>query len=213
MRSAGLCVRTLDDFGQNIGVNVGEKGVACRRLRVRGTPGHGSTPYKANNALLTAAAVIGRISDYRPSPRFDELWRTRVETMGLSEEAQRELLDPSRIDAFLDTLPIPGPGAHLHACTHTTFSCNTIGPGSDGDLAPTRMKTNTIPDCIDIGVDVRTLPGESADDVDAHLRAALGDLYDKVEIQVVMNDRARGESITMPADSAREPASTSGRAP
>lgn len=186
--SAGL--HTGPSEAPFIGVNVGEKGVAWRRLRVRGTPGHGSTPYKANNALLTAAAVIGRISDYRPSPRFDELWRTRVETMGLSEEAQRELLDPSRIDAFLDTLPIPGPGAHLHACTHTTFSCNTIGPGSDGDLAPTRMKTNTIPDCIDIGVDVRTLPGESADDVDAHLRAALGDLYDKVEIQVVMNDPA-----------------------
>ncbi|HZX56536.1 MAG TPA: M20/M25/M40 family metallo-hydrolase, partial [Ilumatobacteraceae bacterium] len=33
-----------------ISVNVGEKGVAWRRLRVRGTPGHGSTPFKADNA-------------------------------------------------------------------------------------------------------------------------------------------------------------------
>ena len=52
------------------------------------------------------------------------------------------------------------------------------------------MKTNVIPDCVDIGVDVRTLPGEHAEDVDAHLRAALGDLYDRVEVEIVMNDAA-----------------------
>ncbi len=173
-----------------VGVNVGEKGVAWRTLRVRGTPGHGSTPFKADNALMTAAAVVQRIGDYRPAPRFHELWRTRVETLGVDEEVQRDLLDPERIDAFLDALPSPGPGAHLHACTHTTFSCNTIGPGTDGAAEATRMKTNVIPDCVDIGVDVRTLPGEGADDVDAHLRAALGDLYERVEVQVVMNDAA-----------------------
>ena len=173
-----------------VGINVGEKGVAWRRLRVRGTPGHGSTPFKADNALMTAAAVVQRIGEYRPSPRFHELWRTRVETLGVSDEVQRELLDSERIDAFLDTLPLPGPGAHLHACTHTTFSCNTIGPGSDGPDQATPMKTNVIPDCVDIGVDVRTLPGEHAEDVDAHLRAALGDLYDRVEVEIVMNDPA-----------------------
>ena len=52
------------------------------------------------------------------------------------------------------------------------------------------MKTNVIPDCVDIGVDVRTLPGEGADDVDAHLRAALGDLYEKVEVEIAMSDPA-----------------------
>ncbi len=173
-----------------VGINVGEKGVAWRRLRVHGTPGHGSTPFKADNALMTAAAVVQRIGEYRPSPRFHELWRTQVETLGVSQDAQRDLLDPERIDEFLDSLPFPGPGALLHACTHTTFSCNTIGPGSDGPEGPTPMKTNVIPDCVDIGVDVRTLPGEGADDVDAHLRAALGDLYEKVEVEVVMNDPA-----------------------
>src|SRR5215831_16010626 len=35
----------------NVTVHVGEKGVAWRRLRIRGTPGHGSMPYGANNAL------------------------------------------------------------------------------------------------------------------------------------------------------------------
>jgi acetylornithine deacetylase/succinyl-diaminopimelate desuccinylase-like protein len=168
-----------------IGINVGEKGVAWRTLRIKGTPGHGSAPFKADNALLTAAAVMQRIGEYRPSPRFHELWRTKVETLGVPDEVQRELLDAARIDAFLDTLPAKSGAPHLHACTHTTFSCNTIGSGGSD-----RMKHNVIPDSIDVGVDIRTLPGETADDVDAHLRAALGDLYDRVEVEVVMNDPA-----------------------
>ncbi len=52
------------------------------------------------------------------------------------------------------------------------------------------MKTNVIPDCVDIGVDMRTLPGERHDDVTAHLSAALGDLFDKVEVEVIMDDPA-----------------------
>ena len=175
-----------------VGINVGEKGVAWRTLRVKGTPGHGSTPFKADNALMTAAAVMQRIGEYRPSPRFHELWRTQVSTLGLSPEAERDLLDAERIDAFLDGLP-GRTGAHLHACTHTTFSCNTLATaGTD------RMKHNVIPDAIDIGVDVRTLPGEGADDVDAHLRAALGDLYDRVEVEVVMNDPASMSRVDTP---------------
>ena len=167
-----------------VGINVGEKGVAWRTLRIKGTPGHGSAPFKADNALMTAAAVMQRIGEYRPSPRFHELWRTKVETLGVPPEVQRELLDTDTIDAFLDTLPT-GAASHLHACTHTTFSCNTIGTGGSG-----RLKHNVIPDSIDVGVDIRTLPGETADDVDAHLRAALGDLYDRVDVQIVMNDPA-----------------------
>jgi acetylornithine deacetylase/succinyl-diaminopimelate desuccinylase-like protein len=188
-----------------VGINVGEKGVAWRRLRVRGTPGHGSAPFKADNALMTAAAVIQRIGDYRPAPRFHELWRTRVETLGVGDAAKAALLDPAQIDAFLDELPVPGPGPHLHACTHTTFSCNTIGPGTGGPGfdgpgvdGPTPMKTNVIPDCVDIGVDIRTLPGEGADDVDAHLRAALGALYDRVEIEIIMNDPATTSRVDTP---------------
>lgn len=167
-----------------VGINVGEKGVAWRTLRIKGTPGHGSAPFKADNALMTAAAVMQRIGQYRPSPRFHELWRTKVESLGVPPEVQRELLDADTIDAFLDTLPA-GAASHLHACTHTTFSCNTIGSGGSD-----RLKHNVIPDSIDVGVDIRTLPGETADDVDAHLRAALGDLYDRVDVQIVMNDPA-----------------------
>ena len=77
---------------------------------------------------------------------------------------ERERLD---VDAFLDELPSVPAAAHLHACTHTTFSPNLVDGGE--------MKTNVIPDHVVVDVDIRTLPGEGPEEVDAHLRAALGD--------------------------------------
>ncbi len=161
-----------------ITVTVGEKGVAWRRLRMRGTPGHGSMPYRSDNALVRAAGVINRLTEYAPAPRVHELWRERIDTLELPGDVRAMLADPNQIDAVLATLPGRS-GAALHACCHTTFSCNVI----EG-----RMKTNVIPDSVDLNVDIRTLPGEDAASVDAHLRTALGDLYDQVEIEVIMND-------------------------
>ena len=162
-----------------IGVMVGEKGVAWRRLRVHGTPGHGSMPYRVDNALVKAAAVIQRLADYRPAPRFHELWPARVEALGIPDEWKEQLLDPDHIDQFLAELPSAAAAAHFHACTHTTFSPNLV----DGGV----MKTNVIPDSVSIDVDVRTMPGDSTEEVTEHLRGALGDLADHVVLKVMIH--------------------------
>jgi acetylornithine deacetylase/succinyl-diaminopimelate desuccinylase-like protein len=177
--AGGLHVGTEDRA--MVGVHVAEKGVAWRRLRVRGTPGHGSAPYRSDNALVKAAAIIQRLTEYSPAPRAHEMWRQQVESFGLDEQTTAMLLDPAQIDDALASIPHLGLARHLHACSHTTFSCNLIEGA---------MKTNTIPSLIDIGVDVRTLPGEDAADVQAHLDAALGDLAGEVEVEIVMNDAA-----------------------
>jgi acetylornithine deacetylase/succinyl-diaminopimelate desuccinylase-like protein len=44
-------------------------------------------------------------------------------------------------------------------------------------------KTNMIPDSVVLEVDIRTLPGQSGDDVRALIAEALGDLADRVEIE------------------------------
>ncbi len=169
-----------------ISVSVAEKGVAWRRLTVRGTPGHGSMPFRMDNALVTAAAVVQRLAEYRPPPQFHELWRNQVAAMGVPDELKERLLDPAEIDAALDEMPSAALATHLHACTHTTFSPNMLTPGAGG-----RMKTNVIPDIVEIDVDIRTLPGEDGDDVAEHLRTALGDeLVERVEVGTLIDDRA-----------------------
>ena len=175
-----------------VGVNIAEKGVAWRRLVVRGTPGHGSMPFRpggrVDNALVVTAGVVQRLADYRPAPRFHELWRERVATLNIDDSLRTLLLDESKIDDVLDGMPAPA-AAHLHACTHTTFSPN---------LADGQMKTNVIPDEVAINVDIRTLSGEGPAEVEGHLRAALGDLYDRVEVSPIMNDPASTSPIDTP---------------
>lgn len=178
--NGGLHDGTADD--PVVGITVAEKGVAWRRLRVRGTPGHGSMPFRIDNALVKAAAVIGRLAEYRPAPRFHELWHEQVRNMDVPEPVRAALVDPTAIDDLLDAMPSAALAAHVHACTHTTVSPNLVNGGV--------MKTNVIPGAVDIDVDIRTMPGETGADVDAHLRAALGDLYHDVSVTVLLDDPA-----------------------
>ena len=48
-------------------VLVGEKGTFWSKLTVHGTPGHGSQPFRTDNALVTAAEVVRRIAEYQPA--------------------------------------------------------------------------------------------------------------------------------------------------
>jgi len=167
---------SLDPHGtRHVVVNVGEKGVAWRRLRVRGRPSHGSMPFGADSALVKAAEVVRRLAEYRPEARIDETWRAQVAVMNAPAELKEALLDPRRVFDVLGTLP-PGVAAMCHASTHTTFSPNVVHGG---------QKTNIIPDVVEIEVDIRTLPGTTAADVDEHLRRALGPLAEHVDVSVI----------------------------
>jgi acetylornithine deacetylase/succinyl-diaminopimelate desuccinylase-like protein len=173
--------------GTTVSLRVAEKGLAWRRLRVRGTPGHGSMPFGADNAVVNAAEVVRRIAAYSSEPRIDELWERFVSNTDWPEPLRSAALDPSRFDEALAMLE-PRAAKLAHACTHTTFSPNVVRGGS---------KTNIIPDEVDIEVDIRTLPGDDDAEVAAHLRAALGDLADGVEVlRLPFPDAAATQSPT-----------------
>jgi acetylornithine deacetylase/succinyl-diaminopimelate desuccinylase-like protein len=173
------------DGSRRIAISVGEKGLAWRRLRISGTPAHGSMPYRADNALITAAEVVRRLAAYRPAPYLDDLWRGQVEAMDVPADVKADLLDPGRLDGALASLP-PALARRCHATTHTTFSPNVVHGG---------QKTNMIPDEVMLEVDIRTVPGETAGDVDAHLLAALGDLAGRVDVTPLQSAMASRSPI------------------
>ncbi len=174
--------------GKKVGISIGEKGIAWRRIEVGGTPGHGSMPYGADNAVLTAAEVVRRLGQYRPQSRLDEMWAARVEMLRLPDDVKSGLLDPSRLSDTLASLPT-NVSRLLHACTHTTISPNVVHGG---------VKTNVIPDRVTIDVDIRTLPGVTGEEVNRYLREALGDLADKVQVSEIFNDEASASSVRTP---------------
>ena len=164
----------------NVTVHVGEKGVAWRRLRVKGTPGHGSMPYAADNALVKAAHVVSRLADYRPAPYVDELWAMFVASLDVEPDMRAGLVDPARVEESIARLP-PALAKLAWSVTHTTFSPNVCHGG---------VKTNVIPDVVDIDVDIRTIPGDNEDEVRRHLDKALGDLSEEVAVEKLFSKQA-----------------------
>jgi len=163
--------------GPRLPVAVAEKGTFWSKVRVRGTPGHASQPYDTDNALVTAAEVVLRLADYRPETRITEAWRHFVEGTEFDEDRARALLDPTRVAEVLADLPV-GESRNVHACTHATFSPTMARGGT---------KVNMIPDFVELDVDIRTLPGQTADDVQAMVHEALGDLADAVTLEWAAN--------------------------
>jgi acetylornithine deacetylase/succinyl-diaminopimelate desuccinylase-like protein len=174
--------------GIKLPVMVGEKGCFWVKLRVKGTPGHGSQPWKADNALVKAAAVVQRIAEYQPETQIHDIWRRFLDGLGYPDEIVQPLLSPDSFRDALEALPT-GMARMFHACTHTTFSPNIAHGGS---------KINTIPDTVDLEIDIRTLPGQDAAEVEALLRAALGDLSDDVEFDAWVHDASTASAVDTP---------------
>ena len=185
---AGVAMPSSDGF-RKITVTVAEKGIAWRRLRVSGRPGHGSMPFGADNAIITAAEIVRRLSAHRPKAGLDDVWRATVEAYEFEPELTRRLLDPAEVYDALLALPDQGTATMLHACSHTTFSPNVVRGG---------VKSNVIPDTVELEVDIRTLPGVTGDEVDAALREAIGNLADRVQIGRLVDDQSTASSIDNP---------------
>lgn len=153
-------------------VMVGEKGTYWCSIKIKGTPGHASMPFRTDNALVKAAEVVRRLAEYSPQPVLHETWMAFVEALPMDDDIKNVLRDPGMLEAMLAEGEI-ATARGLHACTHTTFAPTIMHGG---------IKTNVIPDAVELQVDVRTLPGQSGDDVREMIREALGDLYGEVEI-------------------------------
>jgi acetylornithine deacetylase/succinyl-diaminopimelate desuccinylase-like protein len=168
--------------GPRLPVMVAEKGTYWTKIEVHGTPGHGSQPFRTDNALVKAAEVVRRIHEYRPETQISEVWRRHVEAMEYPPDIREAFLDPDAVHNACVELPV-GMGRLVHACTHTTFAPTVAHGGT---------KTNVIPDYVELEVDIRTLPGQTGDEARDLLLDAIGDLADWVDI--TSNDDPSTES-------------------
>ncbi|MEI8092609.1 MAG: M20/M25/M40 family metallo-hydrolase [Spirochaetales bacterium] len=147
--------------------NLGEKGVAWVKLTARGTPGHGSTPYRADNALLKLTEAAGRLArrkfPFRATPVYRSMARTAargpLERWALNH-GWGEGWALGRVFAR-----DPGLARYLHTASRTTASPNVLRAGA---------KVNIIADRAELLVDVRCVPGTTRESLKAELSHVLG---------------------------------------
>lgn len=176
--------------GPKLTVNVAEKGAHWCRLRVHGTPAHASRPLRTDNAVVKAGEIVRRVAAYRPETRIGDVWRRFVEGMGYAPELAAALLDADNLWDTVHDMARVDLARTAHACTHATFAPTILHGGS---------KTNVIPDTVELEIDIRTLPGHTAADVDAMLDEIIGpDLRDSVQVSAISNDEASASPVDTP---------------
>jgi acetylornithine deacetylase/succinyl-diaminopimelate desuccinylase-like protein len=164
-------------------VAVGEKGPFWTKLRTRGVPGHGSMPFRAENALQPMVAALDGLFSTPTPVVITREWAGFVESLGLDPELTEGLTDPEGVDAGIEDLLATDPAlaAYAYAATHLTLSPNLLDAG---------VKANVIPEGAEATVDIRALPGMDRATIDDHLRKAMGEAGAMVEIEPVADHPA-----------------------
>ncbi len=169
-------------------VATGERGLCWCRLRVTARGGHGSMPFGCDNATVKIAEFVRRLVANPPPAVLGGDWRAFVEAVDPVPEIAATWHD---VETFERGLAAPGalmPGP-LHNITHTTITPTVLRSGT---------KVNVVPNLAELDLDVRMLPGHSADDVRAFIRHALGDLADEIRIDIITEDPASASAVDTP---------------
>src|SRR5919199_3945302 len=128
------------------------------RLRVHGRSGHASMPGIADNALIKAARLLGRLERLRPEPvvvpEVDALLRTVTGRTAPPESA---------LDVARKISP-------LAAALIEPLLALTVSP----TMIRASQKRNVVPALCEVTVDCRLLPGQTTAEAEAIIRAALG---------------------------------------
>jgi acetylornithine deacetylase/succinyl-diaminopimelate desuccinylase-like protein len=151
---------TLADGRTVVTINVGEKATLPALVTALGHAAHASTPESGANAVPRLAALISRLAAHRPARRL------LPETAALLEALV------GTVDGDLDGAIARARGLH-------PALGELVAPLFSSTIAPTRLHgstaRNVMPARASVECDCRVLPGTAEADLEAELRAALGD--------------------------------------
>jgi len=143
-------------------IQTAEKGILWIKIKAKGTPGHGSTPNMADNAVLRMNNVIDQLRSYKPEtiyvPTLKEfLSEISRQDPELQETFSHLLANPEQSEQILDEL-----------AKKDMALAEEIRPRTKMTIAPTMIhggvKENIIPSDCEAVFDCRILPGQSVDE-------------------------------------------------
>jgi acetylornithine deacetylase/succinyl-diaminopimelate desuccinylase-like protein len=165
-------------------VQTAEKGILWLRIKAKGTPGHGSTPNMADNAIVRMNKVITRIGKYQPETFYvPTLKQFLTEVAKINPDLERHfsslLENPGQSEQILDELgkTEKALAEEIRPRTKTTITPTMIHGG---------IKENIIPSECEAVFDCRVLPGQSVDETLSLIKGLLGDLgMDKLSFEIM----------------------------
>lgn len=169
--------------GDSIVVIVGEKGAAQRRLHVRGDAGHGSIPLGRVSAVEMLAQVSRALSQAQWPQASDEIWAGFVRAFEFDSELEESLISGTYRGDYSEFGDL---AAYAHAVSHMTVAQTVARAGGP---------INVLPSSGELELDIRTLPGQSDDDVDRAITEALGELAEHVTVERLLSEPATASSI------------------
>jgi len=129
------------------------------KLRVRGRSGHGSMPGIADNALVKAAPLLERLSEFQAAPEIGP----EVEAL-----LRQVLGEVPPVDQVVERTRVVSPGV-----------AEMVEPLLAMTVAPTMITAsdtrNVIPGLCEVTVDCRLLPGETQEEAGEKITSFLGD--------------------------------------
>jgi acetylornithine deacetylase/succinyl-diaminopimelate desuccinylase-like protein len=140
-------------------VQTAEKGILWVKIKVRGTPGHGSVPDSADNAILRMNRVIEILSEHRFQPLITQTVTGFVRELAkgdvsLEKPLNQLLADPESSDQIIEEVNKIAPNM-----------AKELKPRIENTIAPTMIsggtKENIIPSECEAVFDCRILPGQT----------------------------------------------------
>ena len=157
---------------------IGEKGVAETKIRVKGIGGHGARQLKPDdNAIYVLSKVIQRIIEFQPPIDIQDSVKETAEKISLPGIAKKILTSKRLIR----------PAVNLAEKLLKQPLSKLIIPLVSDILNPTLLnagkKVNVIPQYAEMTFDCRILPGHDRETIKGYLKKALGKkLFNKIEI-------------------------------
>jgi len=171
--------------GKNVyTIATAEKGILWFRVKAKGTPGHGSTPNLADNAIMRMNKVIEKLGSYRSEvllvPTVKQyLNELAKEDASLQQPFSRLLANPELSDEVLGELAeVAKPLAEeIRPRIRITITPTMIHGG---------VKENVIPSECEAVFDCRILPGQNTADALQLIRELLKDVgLDKLAFETI----------------------------
>ena len=143
-------------------LNTGEKGRLEVHLTIRGASAHASVPWTGENATYHTSEVLKRIEAYEPERDTSLEFFDHLSTFAIEDRPT-----PQNIDALVADVQKRNPrlASMMRALSRMTLTPTIIKGG---------IKSNSVPETIELTCDVRTLPFQD----EAYVRAELDKVLD-----------------------------------